>query len=652
MNEDIVLQLAGIGVIATFCQWVAWRLRLPAILFLLLAGLAVGPGAGWLNPDALFGHLLFPFISLSVAVILFEGSLTLRFHEIRGLERVVRRLVGTGILITWAVTMVAAHYIVGLRWELSLLFGAIMVVTGPTVIGPLLRTVRPVARVASILRWEGIVIDPIGALLAVLSYEFIAALQRGGSFLYTVSVFGETVAAGVATGLVAGFVTGEVLRRNWLADYLVNVAVLAAVFAVFGVSNTYLHESGLLAVTVMGIWLGNRKGVPVEDVIAFKETLSLLLLSALFIILAARMDFGNLQALGWRGPAVLAAMLLVARPLKILFSTWGSSLSLRERVLLAWIAPRGIVAAAVSALFAIKLQKLGVPGAHELLPLTFIVIIGTVILQSATARPVAVALGVAEPDQVGFLVVGASPVAQAVAKALQDEGVPVRLCGSDWDGISKARMSGLPVYYGSPLSEDARHNLDLAGLGRMLALGPGDDFNALVTSWFSDQYGRGKAYALPDGRRQQVAGKHKAAALRRPITLFSEEATYWKLMNTLVQGGAIRATTLTDEFGYDNYRASYDGRLTPLFALTPKGYAQPFTPDSDWIPDKGWTVLSLFPAGVEKARAEARRAGADSDHRQVGGQRPQGESSVEAGDLVGRQGDTAAGVGPGVLGAR
>lgn len=323
MNEDYVLVLAGIGIIAMFCQWIAWRLKLPAILFLLLAGLAAGPGAGWLNPDALFGHLLFPFISMSVAVILFEGSLTLRFHEIRGQEKVVRRLVSTGIVITWAVTTVATHYIVGLRWELALLFGAIMVVTGPTVIGPLLRTVRPVARVANILRWEGIVIDPIGALLAVLSYEFIAALQGSQGFLHTVSVFGETVVAGVGVGLAAGFVVGEVLRRNWLPDYLVNVTVLSAVFAVFGLSNAFLHESGLLAVTIMGIWLGNRKGVPVDDVIAFKETLSLMLLSALFIILAARMNFGELRELGWKGPAVLAAMLLVARPLKIAFSAWG-----------------------------------------------------------------------------------------------------------------------------------------------------------------------------------------------------------------------------------------------------------------------------------------------------------------------------------------
>src|SRR3546814_854685 len=192
----------------------------------------------------------------------------------------------------------AAHWIVGLHWELALLFGSIMVVTGPTVIGPLLRTVRPVARVASILRWEGIVIDPIGALLAVLSYELIVALHSGSGLGHSAFIFGETVVAGVGAGALAGFIVGEVLRRNWLADYLVNVTVLASVFAVFGLSTALLHESGLLAVTILGIWLGNKKGVPVEDIMEFKETLSLMLLSALFIILAARMRFDDLLMLG------------------------------------------------------------------------------------------------------------------------------------------------------------------------------------------------------------------------------------------------------------------------------------------------------------------------------------------------------------------
>lgn len=618
MGEHNVTLLASIGVIAMFCQWLAWRLRLPAILFLLLAGLIAGPFTGWFDPDALFGQLLFPFISLSVAVILFEGSLTLNLYEIRGLEVVVRRLISTGLIITWLVTTMATHWLMGFSWELAILFGAITVVTGPTVIAPLLRTVRPVARVANILRWEGIVIDPVGALLAVLAYEFIVSGKDSTAWGHTFLAFGEIILIGVLAGLAAGFVLGEVLRRNWLADYLINVTVLAVMFATFAISNELYSESGLLSVTVMGIWMANRGGMPIEKILEFKETLSLMLLSLLFIILAARMELTSLLALGWQGPAVLVIMLFVARPLKIMFSTWGSALPWRERALLAWIAPRGIVAAAVSALFSIKLEHLGLAHADQLLPLTFMVIIGTVILQSATARPLAKAMGLAEPDPVGFLILGANPVAQAIGKALQDCDIPVRLCSSDWESLAQARMQGLPTYYGSPVSEDARRNLDRAGLGRLLALDPRDDFNALVAARYMDDFGRDKVYTLQTARKEDVAGKHQVADAHSGRKLFYEGATYWKLAGMLGQGGAIHGTTLSEDFDFEQYKKQGGNGLIPLFVISKKGYAEPYT-NGESAPGPGSTILGLFPPHVEKQRNESRLNKYDEETDKVKG---------------------------------
>ncbi len=613
MGEHNVLLLAGIGIVGTLCQWVAWKLRLPAILFLLLAGLAVGPVVGWLNPDALFGDLLFPFVSLAVAVILFEGSLTLEFRQIKGLESVVRRLVSIGTLITWVVTTVAVHWLMDFPWELAFLFGAITVVTGPTVISPLLRTVRPVARVAHTLRWEGIIIDPIGALLAVLAYEFIIALKTSHAWEHAMLAFGQTIATGLLAGIVAGIAVSEALRRRWLAEYLVNISVLTLMFGAFALSNEIQHESGLLTVTIMGIWMANRKGVPVEDILEFKETLSLLLLSGLFIILAARIDLTSLQALGWESIVVLAVMLFVARPLKVLFSTWGSPLNWRERTLLAWIAPRGIVAAAVSALFALKLQSLGLSHAEQLLPLTFVVIIGTVILQSATARPMALALGVAEPEPTGFLIVGANPVARAIGAALQEQDIIVKLCDSDWSSIAKARMEGLPTYYGNPASEHAQRNLDLTGIGRMLALGSWDQASELVTTHFADEFGKNKVYALADSHSRNeladnVPDKHRAAGEHRGRTLFGPDAGYWTLSSLLARGGTLRATTLSDNYDFEQYRQSAGDGLIPLFAITPKGYARPFTIDNDLAPDDGWTVLSLFSPEAEARRQSEKQA--------------------------------------------
>ena len=603
MGEHNVTILAGIGVLGMACQWVAWRLKLPAILFLLLSGLAVGPVLGWLNPDAVFGELLFPFISLSVAIILFEGSLTLQFSQIRGLEKVVRRMVSSGMLITWGITTAACHWIMDFPWELALLFGAITVVTGPTVIAPLLRTVRPVAPVAHTLRWEGIVIDPIGALLAVLAYEFIASFGASTGWGHAWWIFGQTIVVGVLIGAAMGVLVSEVLRRDWLADYLVNVSVLAAVFGAFAISNELKYESGLLTVTVMGIWMANRKGVPVKEILEFKETLSLMLLSVLFIILAARMEPDNLLALGWEGFAVLGVMLFVARPLKVMFSTWGSSLTWQERTLLAWIAPRGIVAAAVSALFALRLGGSGLAHVDQLLPLTFLVVIGTVILQSATARPLAVALGVAEPEPTGFLIVGGNPLARAVGAALRKLDVPVRLCDSDWDSIATARMEGLPTYYGSPVSEHARNNLDMAGLGRVLALTAGDNFNELVTTRYRDELGKSKVFTLPDARRAEASEKHQVRADQGRRGLFGPQATYWKLSGLLSAGGAVRSTALSDTFSFEQYLQSNDGRLIPLFAIDPDGYAEPFTIDGKLEPKAGWTILSLFSPEAQQQKA-------------------------------------------------
>lgn len=606
MGEHNVLILAAIGVAAMACQWIAWRMRLPAILFLLLAGLIAGPVAGWLNPDAVFGDLLFPFISMSVAVILFEGSLTLQFHEIRGLEKVVRRLVSTGMLITWLITTAATHWIMDFPWELAFLFGAITVVTGPTVIAPLLRTVRPVASVANTLRWEGIIIDPVGALLAVLAYELIASLSSSTGLMHALLIFGQTILIGIVMGIATGFIVSEVLRRNWIADYLINLTVLVLMLAVFAVSNQMQHESGLLTVTIMGIWMANHKGVPTGEILQFKETLSLMLVSVLFIILAARVDSDSLLALGWKGFVVLAVMLFVARPLKVIFSAWGSNLNWRERGLLAWIAPRGIVAAAVSALFSLRLESSGLAHVDQLLPLTFLVIVGTVVLQSLTARPLAVALKVAEPEPVGFLIVGANPLARAIATVLQEAEIPILLSDSDWDSIVKARMQGLPTYYGSPISEHADRNMDMAGIGRVLALGAGDHFNELVTTRYRDEFGRNKVYSLPTAQDDEEESKNRTAVIRSGRKLFTPDIGYWKLSSMLAAGGAIHATTLSETFNYDQYVKSHKGLAIPLFSINPKGYAKPCTPDQELKPDPGWTVLSLFPAEAEKERTDAK----------------------------------------------
>ncbi len=605
----ILLSLTAIGLLGSLAQWLAWLVKLPAILFLLLIGLLLGPATGWLRPDALFGELLFPIVSLAVAVILFEGSLTLQLREIRGLESVVRNLVSIGALLTWGVIAVAAHALVGLVWPLALLFGALVVVTGPTVIVPMLRTVRPTARVANVLRWEGIVIDPLGALLAVLVFEFILAGQAGaGAWQHVLAGFGRTLAVGGLLGVAAGYGLGVALRRVWIPEYLTNVVTLTLVFGVFTAANRVQDESGLLAVTAMGLWLANMRQVPIEEILDFKESLSVLLISGLFIILAARLAPAQLALLGLPALALFAVVQFVARPLDVLVSTAGSRLSWRERALLAWIAPRGIIAAAVSALFALRLEQAGYAQAPLLVSLTFFVIIATVVLQSATARPLAAWLGVAEPEPRGLLIIGANRVARAIGRVLQEQGLPVLLTDNHWPNIRDARMDGLPVFYGEAISERADRHLNLVGMGRMLGLSQNDNLNVLAAQRFRHEFGRHRVYTLPPPNHDD-AERRLAAPAQRGHVLFGEEATWKRLASLLAQGAEIKVTPLSEDFGLEDYLATWQGRVIPLFAITPRGRLRVFTVDERPRAGPGWKVIGLVAPAPDEASGASGRAG-------------------------------------------
>ncbi|PHS24660.1 MAG: sodium:proton antiporter [Methylophaga sp.] len=595
MEHHAVIALSVIGVVATLCQWFAWWVKLPAIVFLLLAGLVLGPLTGWLDPDALFGDLLFPIVSLCVAIILFEGSLTLRFDQIRDLQKVVRNLLTFGVLIIWAIIAVATHYLLHFTWELSLLFGALMVVTGPTVIVPMLRTVRPNAKISNILRWEGIAIDPIGAILAVLVFEFILSGQNEAatSLGHTFFIFGKTLAVGTAIGATAGYLLGLILRKHLLPEYLHNVATLTLVFAVFALSNYLTEESGLLTVTVMGIWLANMKDVSVEDILDFKESLSILLISGLFILLAARLDFAQFEAIGIAGILLFLIIQFIARPIKVFLCTLGSDLTWQEKTLLSWIGPRGIVAAAVSALFSLRLQDLGVAQADLLVPLAFTIIIGTVFLQGATAKFLANKLGVAEPDDKGFLIIGANLVARTIASALNNNGYRTRLTDNSWTNITAARMAGFDTYYGNAVSSHADRHLDLIGLGQVLTLTPQKELNALAGLRYRSEFGSNHVFSLSTDKEDKEQSSrtninHKAKVL------FGDDVTYSKLASLISKGASTKQTNISENFSYQDYQQQYGKRAIPLFAFNAKSQLHFFTNGDELIPDADWIIISLI----------------------------------------------------------
>ncbi len=588
--ESFLPHLAGIIVVGVLAQWLAWRVALPSILLLLTFGLIAGPVTGWIDPDELFGPLLTPIVSISVALILYEGGLTLRIADLPKIGAVVRNLVSVGVLVTWVVGALAAYWILGLSASLSALLGAVVVVTGPTVIAPLLRHIRPSGDVGPALRWEGIVIDPVGAMLAVLVYE---AIQAGGTrvaaFHVAMGVL-KTVVFGGGLGLAAAALLVVFLQRYWIADFLQSAVSLMLVVATFTVSNAIQHESGLLAVTVMGFALANQKRADVEHIVEFKENLRVLLISTLFIVLAARLELADLTRWLAAGLGFVAVLVFVARPLSVFLSTLRSGLTLRQRVFLCWMAPRGIVAAAVASVFALRLEAEHYEGAGVLVPVTFITIIATVVVYGLTAPLAARWLGVAESNPQGVLFVGAHAWAREVASLLDREGFRVLLVDSNRDNISEARMAGLRTYSGSILAEHTLDELELGGIGRLFAVTPNDWVNALAVRRFARIFGRAECYQLPPEQDDRRKEQHRYLYGR---SLFHEEVTYDELEFRIRMGYTAKASGLSEKFDYAAFCDRHGDSALPLFVVDERGRLRVVTAAEPAEPKAGETLISL-----------------------------------------------------------
>lgn len=596
MQFEPAFLLVMIGVLSIGCQLLATKIKLPAILPLLIAGIIVGPVSGILDSNALFGDLLFPFVSLAVAIILFEGALTLNFKELGAHGKVVTSLCSVGVLIGWLIVAPAAYFLFDLSWQMAFLFSGIVTVTGPTVIMPIIRAVRPNATVSRVLRWEGIIIDPVGAILAVLVFEFILSSQN--AFLVTLFAFGKTLAAGTLIGIVFGFALGFVLKRNYIPAFLVNTLVFSTVLCAFQLANMSAHESGLITVTIMGLWLANDKDIDVESILEFKETLSVLLISGLFIILAARVDLNQLYSIAPAALVILAIMMLVSRPLGVFIATRGTDMKWQEKAMISWIAPRGIVAAAVSALFALKLQQQGYEGAEVIVSAVFFVIISTVLIQSLSATFVANLLGVREPAPIGFLIFGGNDFARQLALELMRNDIPVKVADTNWESISIARMKGIPTYFGNPSSEHASRTMETTGLGQVLVVSPYKYANSLVTHHFQHQFGSDKVHGLSVNETNSMSAHQPNTSYLKSLGLFCD-ATYSQLASAVSKNSEIKRTAITEEFTLDDYIEQYKGRFTPLFTLNAKGRARVVKNREDLEKEDVTHILSLIQPAEE-----------------------------------------------------
>jgi NhaP-type Na+/H+ or K+/H+ antiporter len=497
--------VALILVLGVGAQWLAWQTRLPSILLLLLAGFLAGPVFGVIDPAVLQGKWVYPFVSISIGIILFEGGLNLRLSELKAEGGPILNLITIGVLVTWLLGAGAVYLIEDFGVGLSLLTGAILVVTGPTVVMPLLREIRPKGRVGAVAKWEGITIDPVGAMLAVLVLEVLLLLNEPGNAsasaldatLHVVQGIGLALGASVVIGGVAAAIIVYTLRRRLVPGYLHNPLTLTLVVVAFVGAEAVQHEAGLLTTTLMGLALANQSYVPVNRITEFKENLQVLLLGVLFIVLSARLDLATFEYVGGRTALLIGVLILVVRPLAVALSCVGTTLSWREQAFLGWLAPRGIVAAAVASLFAFDLQEIFPKAADALVPVVFMVIVGTVAVYGLTIPYVARALRLADPNPQGVLFVGADTWVQRIAETLQNLGVTVQLIDSNPDHVERARERGLDAERGDVLSEDVLEDLDLNGIGRLLITIPNDEVASLAALHLSEIFDVNDIFQLP-----------------------------------------------------------------------------------------------------------------------------------------------------------
>lgn len=572
-----MLELGGIIILGILAQWVAWKLKIPAILPLILIGLLVGPiaaeflsadGTKWIEPiwngeEGLFpGESLFFFVSLAISIILFEGGLTLKMEEVKNVGPTISKLITIGSLVTFFGAAIASHYIFYLTWKMSFLFSALIIVTGPTVITPILRNIPLKKDVSAVLKWEGILIDPIGALVAVLVFEFIS-VDAGGEYTKTAFIeFGKIVLFGSTFGFTFAHALNFIINKKWVPHYLMNVFALAAVLGVFILSDVFAHESGLLAVVVMGMVLGNSKSPYLKELLYFKESLSVLLISILFILLAANINFDDLLLIyNWNTAILFAVVVFVLRPIGVFLSAQGSNLKLNEKLFISWVGPRGIVAAGIASLFGLKLAKEGVPGAEYITPLVFMIVLGTVLLNATTARMFAKVAGVFLDKSEGILIIGASKVSRLIGHYLESNGRHVVLIDSNQTNIKHAKDLGLEALNTDIYSDTLLDNIELNDVGYLMALTGSTDINKYAINKFSKQFGENGSFRLvsPDEIKDFKNNPREG--------LFSHTDDYVSLTEVARAYPSIHEIIIKDRSHYDSLieKTNNDKNIVPLF---------------------------------------------------------------------------------------
>ncbi len=506
MTTMVVAISAGVMLIV-FAQ----RFNLPAIVLLLAGGVVLGPmGFGLVQPDSL-GEGLRVIVLLGIGLILFEGGLTLDVDGYKSASVLIKRLLSVGVIVTWLVTAFAIYLIMDFTLSKSFLAASLVIVTGPTVIAPLIKRIQLIPRLHNILHWEGVLIDPIGVFVAILCFEWIIADDA-----VALTNFLARFIVGLSIGGVGGWVIYQSERLRLVPENLINIFALAAAILIFGVSESFVSEAGLLSVAVAGLVFGILEPWQLKQIRQFKAEIIDLMLGTLFILLAARLSFDQFTAFGMNGVLCVAIVIFVVRPISIWICTIGTDFDWREKVFLSWVAPRGIVAASMASIFALVLEhnsKVDDPRFIE--TFTYSVIIATIVLQGFTAGALAKVLGLRLSKPRGWLIVGAHAFGREVASFLErNADVPIMLVDTNLRAIREARAAGLHAVVWDANDLSLQHLEEFQGIGNVLAITDNEHLNQLICQRWKDALGRNRVYLWS---RSKAAGESEQGSEGRIV---------------------------------------------------------------------------------------------------------------------------------------
>lgn len=561
-----LILLLGIG-----SQWFAWRFRFPVIILLLFFGLLVGPVLHVVNPSMLFGSKLNLIVNFGVAIILFEGGLNLKFRDIRQFAGSFLSLLTVGVSVSFVLITALAHYLLGMTWGISTVLGSILIVTGPTVIMPMLRHLRVGYALKSLLKWEGIAVDPLGAVLTVTVFDTVLSMQSHeiwGAVLLGVI---KTVVIGSAMGAFGAVVIVLLIRYDIIPDFLQEIVVLGAVFMFILVQSLTHVESALLGVTTMGVVLANQKFIEITAILRFKENLRVLLISFLFIVLAANIGLDMAFIVQWKVWLFLALLIVLVRPASVLISTVSSSLRMNEKIFLGFLAPRGIIAAAISSYIAMNLMATNSVEANKLVQIVFLVIIVTVLFYGAVSVPLAKKLGLMKPHSSGVAIIGINEISLPLAELLKKEGQHVLLVDNNWNNVTKARMRGVTAHHANILSQELNEDIDLTDYESLLLMTSNREVNLQASRALRHLFHGDHIYQLAVETDKIIKDSTSAGHVH---TLFGGKITFADLADMIAHGGKFKVVKITNEYSIDSFERQYGNSAEFIASYMPDNKLQ------------------------------------------------------------------------------